>query len=321
MQLQPHFLFNTLNTIAEMVHDDPDKADTMITGLSDLLRRALDLGTAQEIPLADELDLLARYLDIQQARFGDRLQRHLSTSPTRRGDARVPVLLLQPLVENAIRHGLAGARRRRAASTSTRTARRRPRSRSRSATTAGRRGRAPAGRERIGLGNTRARLEALYGGGHRLDLTNAPTARRTRDARDAAAPTADRRMTLRALVVDDEARGAPAHPPPARRASRDVTVVGECGDGASAVEAIARERPDLVFLDVQMPELDGFGVREGRAARRPARGRLRDRVRPLRAARVRRSRHRLPAQAVHARALSHGAGRARENRMRDPWPR
>ena len=78
MQLQPHFLFNTLNTIAEMVHEDPDKADTMIAGLSDLLRRSLDLGTVQQIPLSDEIDLVRRYLEIQKARFGDRLQVRLS---------------------------------------------------------------------------------------------------------------------------------------------------------------------------------------------------------------------------------------------------
>ena len=66
MQPQPHFLFNTLNTIAEIVHDDADKADHMITSLSDLLRRALELGATQEISLDRELDLLARYLDIQK---------------------------------------------------------------------------------------------------------------------------------------------------------------------------------------------------------------------------------------------------------------
>ena len=74
MQLQPHFLFNTLNTIAELVHDDADAADRMITGLSDLLRRTLELGPTQEIALGAELELLEQYLDIQRARFGDRLQ-------------------------------------------------------------------------------------------------------------------------------------------------------------------------------------------------------------------------------------------------------
>ena len=87
MQLQPHFLFNTLNTIAEMVHEDPDKADTMIAGLSDLLRRTLELGPTQEIPLAGEIDLVSRYLDIQKARFGDRLRVTLAID-RRRGSRR-----------------------------------------------------------------------------------------------------------------------------------------------------------------------------------------------------------------------------------------
>ena len=113
VQLQPHFLFNTLNTIAEMVHHDAEKADYMITSLSDLLRRALDLGTTQEIPLEDEIALLSRYLDIQRARFGDRLQVTCAIAEDVRRTA-VPVLLLQPLVENAIHHGTVRTRRCRA---------------------------------------------------------------------------------------------------------------------------------------------------------------------------------------------------------------
>jgi LytS/YehU family sensor histidine kinase len=88
-----------------MVHHDVEKADYMITSLSDLLRQALDLGSTQEIPLEDELALLSRYLDIQRARFGERLQVTCDVTADVRCSA-VPVLLLQPLVENAIHHGL-----------------------------------------------------------------------------------------------------------------------------------------------------------------------------------------------------------------------
>jgi hypothetical protein len=172
VQLQPHFLFNTLNTIAEMVHHDAEKADYMVTSLSDLLRRALELGSAQEIPLEDELDLLSRYLDIQRARFGDRLQVSLAVADEVRRST-VPALLLQPLVENAIHHGL-GAR-----TTAGRIdidARRRGNSLAISISDDGRglTGDAVAGRERFGLGNTRARLEALYGPRQHLSLTNGP---------------------------------------------------------------------------------------------------------------------------------------------------
>jgi len=170
MQLQPHFLFNTLNTIAELVHDDPEVADRMIAALSDLLRKTLDLGSTQEISLEAELQLLDRYVEIQQARFGDRLRVTIAADRDARAAA-VPVLLLQPLVENAIRHGLAeqlaagrieiGARR----------------SGSRlviSVTDDGPGPTAGAARsERVGLGNTRQRLVALYGADHRFDLANA----------------------------------------------------------------------------------------------------------------------------------------------------
>jgi signal transduction histidine kinase len=171
MQLQPHFLFNTLNTIAELVHSDPDAADCMITGLSDLLRLTLDLGPTQEISLDAELELLRRYLDIQQARFGDRLRVTIQVEDGA-WIAWVPVLLLQPLVENAIRHGLAehvsAGRIEIVAS----------RQGSRLVITVTDDGPGPAtaaasGRQQVGLGNTRARLEALYGSHQRLELTHA----------------------------------------------------------------------------------------------------------------------------------------------------
>jgi signal transduction histidine kinase len=169
MQLQPHFLFNTLNTIAELVHDDPDAADHMIAGLSDLLRKTLELGPTQEIPLGAELDLLGRYLDIQRARFGDRLRVEIVAD----GDARmalVPVLLLQPLVENAIQHGLAEH----LSSGAIAIHARRDGSRLRMTVSddgAGPRANAGPGRERVGLGNTRARLDMLYGTDHQLVLS------------------------------------------------------------------------------------------------------------------------------------------------------
>jgi two-component system, LytTR family, sensor kinase len=170
MQLQPHFLFNTLNTIAEMVHEDPDKADTMIAGLSDLLRRTLDLGSVQEIPLSEEIGLVSRYLDIQKTRFGDRLRVHLSIDDAAL-DLRVPALLLQPIVENAIRHGLAARVDAGRIDIEARTA---GDSLVMAVTDDGaENGGTVAGPERVGLGNTRARLEALYGAAGRLELTRA----------------------------------------------------------------------------------------------------------------------------------------------------
>jgi two-component system LytT family sensor kinase len=105
MQLQPHFLFNTLNTIAELVHSEPEAADQMITRLGRLLRLSLDHASHQVIPLRQETDFLRVYLEIEQVRFQDRLQVVWDLAADTL-DAAVPTLLLQPVLENAIRHGV-----------------------------------------------------------------------------------------------------------------------------------------------------------------------------------------------------------------------
>lgn len=106
MQLHPHFLFNTLNSIATLIHKDPDAADRMTAQLSDLLRLTLDNIGVQEVPLAEELECLERYLEIERTRFSDRLAVRIEVAPETL-DASTPYLILQPLVENAIRHGIA----------------------------------------------------------------------------------------------------------------------------------------------------------------------------------------------------------------------
>jgi signal transduction histidine kinase len=105
-QLHPHFLFNTLNTISGLLRTDPDGADQMIEGLGDLLRMTLHKSNIQEVPLKEELDVLQKYVEIEQTRFGSRLKVEMHIPPDVL-DAQVPSLLLQPLVENAIRHGIA----------------------------------------------------------------------------------------------------------------------------------------------------------------------------------------------------------------------
>ena len=104
-QLQPHFLFNTLQSISTLIHRDPAAADRMLTHLSDLLRLSLRNGGAQEVPLREELGFLERYIEIMRVRFGDRLQIDVAARPDVM-DALVPSLVLQPIVENAIRHGM-----------------------------------------------------------------------------------------------------------------------------------------------------------------------------------------------------------------------
>ena len=108
IQLHPHFLFNTLNTIVVLVRQQKtQEADEMLTNLGELLRRTLENDGTQEVPLQQEIDYLQLYLDIQKVRFQDRLNIKMALAPDTL-KALVPCLLLQPLVENAIRHGIAG---------------------------------------------------------------------------------------------------------------------------------------------------------------------------------------------------------------------
>ena len=176
MQLNPHFLFNTLNTISSLMYTDPAAADAMMSRLGELLRLTLEgtpdgAGGAQEVTLREELDILERYLDIERIRFEERLRVTIDVEPAAL-EARVPNFSLQPLVENAIRHGIA------------------PRPEggwlALTATRAGAMlqielrddgpGLQPSGarREGIGVANTRARLAQLYGNHQSFELVNAP---------------------------------------------------------------------------------------------------------------------------------------------------
>jgi two-component system, LytTR family, sensor histidine kinase AlgZ len=102
-RVRPHFLFNTLNTGAALVHHRPDEAEHLLLDLADLFRAAL--GGPREIPLAEEIALIERYLEIESLRFRERLRVHW-TRPAPMPDTLVPALSLQPLVENAIKHGI-----------------------------------------------------------------------------------------------------------------------------------------------------------------------------------------------------------------------
>jgi two-component system sensor histidine kinase AlgZ len=103
-RIRPHFLFNALNTALALVRVDPDRAERVLEDLSALFREAL-ADTGASVTLADEIDLAQRYLAIEQVRYGERLQVQWDIDPAA-GAARVPPLVLQPLVENAVRHGV-----------------------------------------------------------------------------------------------------------------------------------------------------------------------------------------------------------------------
>jgi two-component system, LytTR family, sensor kinase len=170
-QIQPHFLFNTLNTIALMVRESPADAERLITRLSELFRHALEGATIHEVPLADELRFAAAYLEIEAARLEERLRIEWDIDPGALG-ARVPHLILQPLVENAIRHGIAP----RSAAGRLRVAARREDGKVRLQVEDDGVGlpgisRPAAG---VGLANVRARIAALYGPAGELALAPTP---------------------------------------------------------------------------------------------------------------------------------------------------
>jgi len=166
-QIEPHFLFNTLNSIATLAMRDPNSAERMTLKLAGLLRVSLDCASSQEVPLKQELEFLENYLDIQQTRFCDRLRIRMSVDPHLL-TVLVPSLILQPLVENALRHGIAksilpghiditaarenGYVRIEIADNGI--------------------GYGGAEHDGLGLSNTRARLQQLYGNRHQFRINN-----------------------------------------------------------------------------------------------------------------------------------------------------
>ena len=172
-RLRPHFLFNTLNTISTLVVEDPKAANRTIASLSELLRQAFDRGEATDIALEEELRLLEHYIAIQRERFGERLQVTFRVEPAV-ARAQVPALLLQPLVENAVSHGLAGRGGAEPVAVEITASRRGGRLRL-AVQDHGPGFRAGAEREDgVGLASTRARLVARYGTGQSLELANVP---------------------------------------------------------------------------------------------------------------------------------------------------
>jgi len=166
-QLNPHFLFNALHSIAELVHENPALAERLIVRLGELLRQVLQSSTHQEVPLAEELDFIRGYVDIEQMRLGDRLRVEWDV-PAELLAARVPSLILQPLVENAIQHGIAPTSR---PGVLTIRARREDQSLLLEIRDTGP-GMAQGIERRLGIGltNTSARLRRLYGDQQKLEL-------------------------------------------------------------------------------------------------------------------------------------------------------
>ena len=167
MQLQPHFLFNTLNAISALALAEPLRARLMIARLSDFLRMTLEQRHAQQVPLSQEVEFLRCYLDIQQVRFQDRLSTRLDVAEDTL-HAAVPSMILQPLVENALRHGLLA----KAEPGKLRVASHREGHVLHLRVDDDGLGLPPGGvSEGVGLGNTRARLDVLFGAEATMELS------------------------------------------------------------------------------------------------------------------------------------------------------
>jgi LytS/YehU family sensor histidine kinase len=169
-RLRPHFLFNTLNTIGALIREDPGAAEVMLGQLSELLRASLRSDPTREVRLADELSLVEHYLSIQRVRFQERLRVSLDATESAR-QALVPQLLLQPLVENAVRHGIAP--RESGGSVAVHADEANGRLRVIVEDDGVGMGNAPPAQSGsgLGLGGVQSRLAHLYGTDHRLDIT------------------------------------------------------------------------------------------------------------------------------------------------------
>ena len=167
-QLNPHFLFNSLHSMAELVHTNPKLAEQLIVRLGELLRQVLQSSNRQELTLAEELDFIRGYVEIEQMRLGERLRVEWDIAPEAL-QLRVPSLILQPLVENAIQHGIAATS---VPGTLTLRARREGEVLHIEIADSGPglAPRTPARAQGIGLANTRARLQRLYGGHQAFEL-------------------------------------------------------------------------------------------------------------------------------------------------------
>jgi CheY-like chemotaxis protein len=302
-RIRPHFLFNTLNSAIALVREEPAKAESLLEDLSDLFRHAL-VEQGEAVTLAEEITLARRYLAIEQVRFGERLRVQWQLDP-RTNSARLPPLLLQPLVENAVKHGVEPSARGAQAARADRAARRDGVIKVTNTVPAGQ---GPRGHG-LALANVRDRLSLLHDlqGTFRTALVDGVYQVRI----EVPLPRGGGAMSLRVLIVDDEALARSR----LRRLLGECTapaaeVAGEAANAADALEWLRRGPVDLALLDIHMPGADGLKLAQ--VLREPARraaGGVRDGARRARAAGLRGGGGGLPDQAGAAGAA---AGRLAE---------
>ncbi len=178
-RINPHFFFNTLNTISALLPEDPEGAEEMVLRLAELFRYTFRVVDAEPVPLAEELEFIRGYLEIERARYGDRLKVAWEVDPAAR-DARIPGLLLQPLVENAVAHGIAPLPRGGTVTIRAQCAAQRLSVEVEDDGAGAGRALDALAQDDHGLGNVRRRLAALYGSEGELEILPGPKGRGTR---------------------------------------------------------------------------------------------------------------------------------------------
>ena len=262
-QLNPHFLFNTLNAISTLILDNQNRtANQTVMRLSEFLRYTLDQDPMKKVTLRQEIEAMNLYLTTERLRFGERLRLEYAIEE-RALEALVPSLLLQPLIENAVKYAVSPSEQRRHD----------PRRRTRAGLHARtRRGRRWPGAQ-YGRGSRRGpwrRAAQHRASGWRCSTRTAIVSPPSTTSPACASssgchwkwPRPEAMNTprkLRTLLVDDEAlsrRGLELR----LRVANDIEIIGQCSNGREALAAIREQCPDLVFLDIQMPGLSGFDV-------------------------------------------------------------
>ena len=325
-QVEPHFLYNTLGSAKYLVRSDPARAEQIIDNLILYLRHSLPRIENSLSTLGEELERVRAYLDIMQIRMGTRLNTEVNVPPALMS-VPFPTMMLQTLVENAIKHGLE------------------PKSgggtiwilavdkNGRVAITVADDGiglGAQTTGSSIGLKNVRERLELAYGADAAVRPRRQLSGRGGRDhhrAHRRAARGGAMTKPVTGVIAEDEALFRDALVGLLREEWPALEIVATCEDGGAALEAIGEHRPDVAFLDIRMPGLTGLEVAAASAEVEPGHAdRVRHRLRPVRDPGVRARRGRLPAEADPARtAGGHDRPRCRRAGQRRPaaarrWP-
>jgi DNA-binding LytR/AlgR family response regulator len=265
-QIEPHFLFNALANVASLIDSAPDKARLMLTRLIELLRASLAASRATRVDIGGELDLVRAHLDILAIRMGARLHYTIDAPDGVRAWP-VPPLLIQPLVENAIKRGLE------------------PKMEGGTVTIRVRAeaevlqveveddglGFAPSGSSGVGLTNLRDRLAALYDGRAALKIESLSPGTRVRASLHLDIPGPPEHPMTTALIADDEPHLAEFLRSRLAQVWPELELVTVVENGIDALRMARERKPDIVFLDIRMPGLTGLEVaRQVRAdAQRP----------------------------------------------------